>query len=75
MGNKIIYRFKNGLLEIDASVEDLMVSAFSTIGNVEEGLEIMQSLVKCSQRVRLSPLFEKFTMHVSFIWFHLCNVL
>jgi hypothetical protein len=60
--------------EIEMILENLMVSVFEQVANLEEGVQALQAFYYYSKRDALRPLYEKKTVAVSYLrqYFSVC---
>jgi hypothetical protein len=57
---------------IEMILENLMVSVFEQVANVEEGVHALQAFYYYSKRDALRPLYDQKTVAVSNCRYHFC---
>jgi hypothetical protein len=63
--------------EIEMILENLMVSVFEQVANLEEGVQALQAFYYYSKRDALRPLYENKTVAVSYLrrYFSVCLII
>ncbi|XP_075210256.1 dynein heavy chain 2, axonemal kl-2 [Lycorma delicatula] len=59
-----MFRLRTQVKEMEVMIENLLIEAFASVGNVFEALDVLQSLYQYSKRPNLYPKFEQRTVQV-----------